>query len=80
MLCCPFDRSIGLADTLRSEMKLYDVDIHCFMPAGIDSEGKANEEVAKPAVTKKIEEGDECVSPEACAMHLIRGECLLNRH
>jgi len=63
----------GLADTLRSEMKLYGIDIHIFMPAGIDSPGYVVENSTKHAVTKKLEEGDKVISPRECAMHLVRG-------
>ena len=43
------------------------------MPAGIDSAGYIAENVEKPEITKKIEEGDQVISPEECAKHLIRG-------
>ena len=43
------------------------------MPAGIQSPGYDAEQVGKPAVTKKLEDGDKVISPEACAGHLIRG-------
>ena len=67
----------GLADSLRSEMLFHDIDVTMFNPAGIDSPGYVEENKGKPAVTIKIEESDEVISPEACAGHLMRGESLL---
>ena len=63
----------GLADSLRSEMLLHDINIHLFMPAGIDSPGYVTEQLHKPAPTRKLEEGDKVISPEECAQYLIRG-------
>ena len=68
----------GLADSLRSEVLLYqkthDLKIHLYTPAGILSPGYDEEEKTKPAVTKKIEEGDEPISPEKCVEVLLSGE------
>jgi len=47
------------------------------MPAGIDTPGFVEEEKEKPAVTKKIEESDDQISPEKCAEYLIAGGSLL---
>ncbi|ORY32168.1 hypothetical protein BCR39DRAFT_524443 [Naematelia encephala] len=64
----------GLADTLRSEAIAFPgINIHIFMPAGIDSPGYVNEQLYKHAITKKIEDGDKVISAEECAGHLIRG-------
>ncbi|RXK35709.1 hypothetical protein M231_07037 [Tremella mesenterica] len=63
----------GLADALRSEMLLHNVDIHIYMSAGIDSPGFVEENKTKPEITKKIEEGDSPISPEECSRLLIRG-------
>ena len=57
-------------------MILHNIDIHLFMPAGIDSPGFVEEEKEKPAVTKKIEESDEQISAEKCAEYLIAGAFL----
>jgi len=43
------------------------------MPAGIDTPGFLEEEKEKPAVTRKIEESDEQISPQKCAEYLIAG-------
>lgn len=67
----------GLADSLRSEVLLYqkthDLKIHLYTPAGILSPGYDEEEKTKPTVTKKIEEGDEPISPEKCVEVLLSG-------
>jgi 3-dehydrosphinganine reductase len=55
-------------------MLLHDISVHIYMPAGIESPGMIAENVAKPAVTKKIEETDVAMSPKACALNLISGE------
>lgn len=74
---CAFDitdiRSAGLADTLRSEMLLYGVKVHLYCPATITSPHLAIENATKPDITKKIEEGDAGLSPEACVPHLLGG-------
>ncbi|EKC98662.1 oxidoreductase [Trichosporon asahii var. asahii CBS 8904] len=63
----------GLADSLRSELQLYGIKVHLYMPAGILSPGYENEQKTKPAITKKIEEGDTPIAPEKAAGLLIRG-------
>jgi hypothetical protein len=69
-----------LADALRSEMILHNISIHLFMPAGIDTPGFVEEEKEKPAVTRKIEESDDQISPEKCAEYLIAGGSLVLIH
>jgi NAD(P)-dependent dehydrogenase (short-subunit alcohol dehydrogenase family) len=68
----------GLADTLRQEVLLYqrthNLKIHLYAPAGIRSPGLDEEEKTKPAVTKKIEEGDSPMLPEKCVEMLLSGE------
>ena len=44
-----------LADTLREECVLYDIDVHCSFPANILSPGFEIEEQTKPEITKKME-------------------------
>ncbi|CAO3622939.1 unnamed protein product [Cunninghamella blakesleeana] len=63
----------GLADTLRNELKLYDIDVHIFFPGGIISPGFEKENLTKPPVTKVIEGADEPQTPEECAKSLITG-------
>lgn len=68
----------GLSDTLRSELLLYGIDVHCFFPSGILSPGFDEENKTKPQLTKTIEGADEPSTPEACAGYLLRGEWILS--
>jgi len=61
-------------------MLLHDIAVHLFMPAGIDSPGFKTEQEHKPAPTKKLEEGDQVLSPETVAGHLFRGESRAQNH
>ncbi|TRM67756.1 oxidoreductase [Schizophyllum amplum] len=63
----------GLAESLRSELILYDISIHCFFPATILSPGYERENITKPAITKKLEETDDGVAPDVYARGLIQG-------
>ncbi|ORX45532.1 NAD(P)-binding protein [Hesseltinella vesiculosa] len=63
----------GLADTLRNELKQYDIDVHIFFPGGILSPGFDQENLTKPEVTKEIEGTNEPQTPEECAKSLIHG-------
>ncbi|PKI82274.1 hypothetical protein MVES1_003280 [Malassezia vespertilionis] len=63
----------GLGECLRSEFQLYGIGVHTYFPATILSPGYEQENKTKPAITKKLEEGDEKKSPEACAACLVRG-------
>ncbi|WVQ74144.1 hypothetical protein IAR50_003736 [Cryptococcus sp. DSM 104548] len=63
----------GLADALRSEMLLHDIDVHIFHPCGILSPGYEKEQMTKPDITRKIEDGDKPISPEECAAALESG-------
>ncbi|KAI5449447.1 3-dehydrosphinganine reductase [Naganishia albida] len=63
----------GLADTLRSEYLLYNINVHLYLPAGILSPNYEVENRTKPDITKKIEEGDTPMTPEDCVKCLING-------
>ncbi|KAI8063626.1 hypothetical protein BC940DRAFT_307194 [Gongronella butleri] len=63
----------GLADTLRNELKQYDINVHIFYPGGILSPGFEQENLTKPDVTKEIEGTNEPQTPEQCAKSLITG-------
>lgn len=64
---------IGLAEVLRNEFVLYGIDIHCYLPGGIDSPGYAAEQEGKPQITVDIEGSDTLQSGAACAKGLIAG-------
>ncbi|TYJ53269.1 hypothetical protein B9479_006083 [Cryptococcus floricola] len=63
----------GLADALRSEMLLHDIDVHIFHPCGILSPGYEKEMMTKPDVTRKIEDGDKPITPEESVAALESG-------
>lgn len=63
----------GLAETLRSELLLYPIDVHIFFPGTIYSPGYENENKTKPKVTLKIEETDDGLHPEQAAAVLLKG-------
>ncbi|KAJ8088177.1 3-dehydrosphinganine reductase [Marasmius tenuissimus] len=63
----------GLAETLRSELLLYDCSVHICFPATIYSPGYIEENKTKPPITLKIEETDEGQTPEQVAMGLFKG-------
>lgn len=64
----------GLAETLRSELQLYSIDVHIFFPPTIYSPGYEEENKTKPKITLKIEETDEGLVPDKAAAGLLRGE------
>jgi 3-dehydrosphinganine reductase len=60
-----------LADTLREECVLYDIDVRCCFPANISTPGFEVEERTKPEITKKIEGTAATETPEAVATKII---------
>jgi 3-dehydrosphinganine reductase len=67
----------GLAESLRIEFLLYKINVHCYFPATIYSPGFEEEQKSKPELTKIIEGADEGLTPEQCALRLVRGKCNL---
>lgn len=63
----------GLAETLRTELLLYQIGVHAYFPATILSPGFEEEEKCKPQLTKDIEGADEGLTPEQCAERLVKG-------
>jgi 3-dehydrosphinganine reductase len=64
---------LGLADTLQSELILYGVDVQIFFPNTMFTSGYDEENKTKPAIVKKIEEGDEGVTADQAALTLLKG-------
>ena len=60
-----------LADTLREECVLYDIDVRCCFPANILTPGFEIEEQTKPEITKKLEGVATTETPEAVAKKII---------
>ncbi len=73
----------SLCDTLSQEVLLYSdtVKLHTVFPGSIDTPGYANENINKPAITKKLEEPDPVHSADdvakACIKGLEKGEYLI---
>ena len=66
-------RHLGLAESLRFELALYDIDVHVFAPCTMYTPGYEVEMQTKPAITKKIEETDKGLSPEQAARAMLAG-------
>jgi 3-dehydrosphinganine reductase len=66
-------RPPGLAESLRFELAMYDIDVHVFAPCTMYTPGYEAEMQTKPAITKKIEETDEGLSPEQAARAMLAG-------
>ncbi|KAJ3538499.1 hypothetical protein NMY22_g5142 [Coprinellus aureogranulatus] len=65
--------SQGLADTLHSELMLYDIGVQIFFPPTIYSPGYENENKTKPDVVKRIEGTDEGLTPDQAAEGMLYG-------
>ncbi|DBA04798.1 TPA: hypothetical protein N0F65_004435 [Lagenidium giganteum] len=63
----------GLAEALRNEFKLYNIDVHIFYPGNIDSPGFVEENKIKPEETKTIEGVSEPIHPDKVADSMISG-------
>lgn len=63
----------GLADTLRNELKRYNIGVHIFFPGGIESPGFEIENLTKPEVTKIIEGANTPQTSTECAQSLMKG-------
>ena len=74
----------GLAETLRSELLLYGIDVHIFLPPTMFSPGYEVEMRTKPEITKRIEEDDIPLTTDEAATVLFHGKFsstfLLNCH
>jgi 3-dehydrosphinganine reductase len=77
--CSVLSLLAGLAETLRSEMLLYGIDIHILFPGTIYSPGYTEENKTKPKITLKIEETDEGGQPEYIARALLEGATSVRR-
>ncbi|EIN05672.1 oxidoreductase [Punctularia strigosozonata HHB-11173 SS5] len=70
----------GLADTLRNEFVLYDIDVHIFFPPTMYTPGYEEENKTKPKITLKIEEDDSGLTPEQAADALLKGVAAGHAH
>ena len=62
-----------LADTLREECLLYDIDIHCTFPSNFHSPGHIEENKTKPELTKILEDEEKPETAENVAQFIIEG-------
>ncbi|KAF8974259.1 oxidoreductase [Flammula alnicola] len=63
----------ALADTLQSELMLYDIDVHAHFPPTMFTPGYDAENITKPQIVKDIESGDEGLTADKAAQHLFAG-------
>ncbi|KAI6039569.1 hypothetical protein EDC04DRAFT_3006968 [Pisolithus marmoratus] len=63
----------GLAESLRSELLLYGIDVHIFFPPTMYTPGFDEENKTKPSITRKIESTDEGLTAERAAPGLLTG-------
>ena len=64
---------LALADTLRSEFFLYDIDVHICFICSTQTPGFEEEQKLKPAVTKKLEEADSILSTDEVVSKILKG-------
>ncbi|KAI6000381.1 hypothetical protein F5J12DRAFT_845722 [Pisolithus orientalis] len=65
--------SFRLAESLRSELLLYGIDVHIFFPPTMYTPGFDEENKTKPSITRKIESTDEGLTAEQAAAGLLTG-------
>ena len=63
----------GLADTLRFELQLYNIDVQIFFPCTMFTPGYQEENKKKPRITHKIEESDAGLTAEQAAQSMLTG-------
>ena len=63
----------GLADTLRFELQLYNIDIQIFFPCTMFTPGYEEENKTKPSITLKLEEDDAGLTAEQAAQSMLTG-------
>ena len=64
--------NLGFAEVLKSELVLYDIDVHCVFPGSIKTKGFEAENLIKPKITRTLE-GDDASTPQQVADGLIKG-------
>jgi 3-dehydrosphinganine reductase len=64
---------VGFSESLRSELKKYNISIHVLCPPDTDTPGFATENLTKPAETKAISASAKIMSSDAIAKELMKG-------
>ncbi|CAG8453899.1 8484_t:CDS:10 [Funneliformis caledonium] len=65
----------GLAETLRNELILYDIGVHCYFPGTINSPGLKEENKTKPKISSDIEGSNTELKPDEAAKILYKSLC-----
>jgi NADP-dependent 3-hydroxy acid dehydrogenase YdfG len=63
--------------SLRSELALYHIKVQLFQAGTVYTPGFENENKTKPAITKRIEEGGDGMTPEQAAVAMLRSQFTL---
>ncbi|TFY82044.1 hypothetical protein EWM64_g1967 [Hericium alpestre] len=63
----------GLADMLRMELLLYNIDVHIFFPPTMYGSALDEEKKTRPWITTKLEESDDALTPEQATAALLKG-------
>ncbi|OMJ20860.1 3-ketodihydrosphingosine reductase [Smittium culicis] len=63
----------GLAESLRSELLAYGINVSVYLPGTILSPGLEQENLTKPQITKDLEGAEDGLTPEQCADALVSG-------
>jgi len=64
---------VGFSESLKSELKKYDISVSVLCPPDTDTPGFATENITKPAETKAISASAKAMSSDAVAKELIDG-------
>ncbi|TFY74731.1 hypothetical protein EWM64_g9281 [Hericium alpestre] len=62
----------GLADMLRMELLLYNIDVHIFFPPTMYGSAFDEEKKTRPWITSKLEESDDALTPEQATAALLK--------
>ena len=65
--------TVGLADTLQSELMLYGIDVHIYFPNSMFTPGFDEENKTKPEIVKRIEGVEDGQTAEQAALALFKG-------
>jgi 3-dehydrosphinganine reductase len=64
---------VGFSESLKSELKKYNISVHVLCPPDTDTPGFATENLTKPAETKAISASAKIMSSDAVAKELMKG-------